>query len=69
MSVTLLCNTFLWNFSEARKKGIINLFLSPRYGTYGKLHGEESDNGSEKKKEPGQVHSCGMQYLFVQGYC
>ena len=25
--------------------------------------------GAKKKKEPAYVHSCGIAYLFIQGYC
>ena len=51
------CNTFLWYFSQVRKKEIINPFLNPRRGAYGKLRGEKSDNGSEKEERtsPGSL--------------
>ena len=36
-------NTSLWDFSQERKKEIINPFLNPRRGTYGKFQGEKCD--------------------------
>ena len=47
--VTLLLQYFPLGLLTRKEKEIINPFLNPRRGTYGKLQGEKSDNGSEKE--------------------
>ena len=59
------CNTSLWDFSQERKKEIINYaFLNPRRGTYGKFQGEKSDNGSEKEETPRQGSLLQYELLY-----
>ena len=49
------------------KKEIINPFLNPRRGTYGKFQGEKSDNGNEKEERTRQGPL--LQYEpFIEGY-
>ena len=37
------CNTYLWDFSQEMKQDIINPFLNPQRGTYGKFQGQKCD--------------------------
>ena len=62
------CNTSLWDFSQERKKEIINLFLNPRRSTLENSKEKNAiHNGSENGERTWQG-SCNVMNLFIEGY-